>query len=347
MQIAQRGTSFAGLTNGSGDTRTLDGWKWTEAGATSSVWTVSQESSGGVNGKSRWIKSLCTTEDAAPAANDEVSFKVPLEGNTLQSLVSDAGKLKESVISFDIIAHADGSSGITFPAVASFALFTEDGTKRQIILDVTIQSIDTWERVSVVIPADSVAEFNNDTGEACRLQVNIGSTGTDYESTGGVWANFGGATITTNTDNWGDQANNYLGFTNVKWEAGAVATPFAYRTYAEELESCKRYYNRLVYAQDEDIVTSGYQRTTATADAPLLWSPEMRASPTITDSSATGWNIQTAGGHIVTTSVNTTSAITPQGFNFVVSDSGTGLTPGDGCVISSNGAQYLELDAEL
>ena len=69
-------------------------------------------------------------------------------------------------------------------------------------------------------------------------------------------------------------------FANVQLERGPVATPFEQRSYGEELESCRRYFQIIKGGSDDYTGISGYSETTSNARFPVYFRPPMRSDPT-------------------------------------------------------------------
>ena len=100
------------------------------------------------------------------------------------------------------------------------------------------------------------------------------------------WTSFTAANAAVGQVNCLDSTSNNFKLTGVQLEVGSVATPFEHRSYGEELQRCKRYYQ-----QYPEIASDGYSvfpsgsvvnQTTTSAHWNLTWNPVMRAAPTFT-----------------------------------------------------------------
>jgi hypothetical protein len=232
---------FSGTTGvGASDDYIADQWRVITGGSASARWTFSIESAGGVSGTRPWAKFLNTTADGSPGASEAQIWEQPLEAQNIQSLLDSSG-LGATVVSFDVFAHVDGASSITFPATIAVGLVTVDGTARQYIGDITITAADTWERVSLAIPADATASIDNNNGQGLSLRFGFYS-GANQQATANTWENSTNCNITANTDNFADATNNYIGITAVKLEPGTVATPFVSEDYVVGLGRCQRFF---------------------------------------------------------------------------------------------------------
>ena len=339
MRVSQRGTSFTSF--GATDSEYgVDRWKIRSISSASARWTASHESSGGDSGKDKYLKLLCTTADASPGANETQWITQTIEGFNSTSVVADNASTKAISVSLDIIGHADGSSSISFPAKAAVFIDMSAGASREYVHDVTIAAADTWERVTFSAPVDSFNDWTTD--NAANLGIGISL----YGGSGRVGAEdtyraSGRDNITSNTDNWADATNNYIGFTNVQLEVGSVATDFAYEDIGTSLQKCFRYYARWEGASKWGL--SGVCRSASTGilggfDFPT----EMRAEPTISyttvnvvDGSAGG-----VDGTLSTGGVTTKSATCSLG-------SSSGLTDGNGLFVELKASGVIAASAEL
>ena len=297
FQVDQRlGETRTGL--GGALTRLADQWVLRWDGATGGRYTFSVEDNGGVNSESKWAKLLTTTADAAGTAGDFQYFYTPIEAQNLQGLIAANGKLGDTTQSMDIIVHADGASGISFPCKVGCWIHTYDGTARQWVQDVTITSADTWQRVSISRTADSVATIDQDSGVGMWMGFCI-ATGSDRQVTGGAWENSGSDIGTSDSINIGDATNNYIGFANVTLESGLLSTAAEVQDVGTTLHKCRRYYSRVDQQAGVMALPTAFVRTVS--NMKLVWqlSPEMRAAPTLeTTGNVDDYNVNHGGGNV-------------------------------------------------
>ena len=109
----------------------------------------------------------------------------------------------------------------------------------------TVNAADTWERKTIVLPADTASGFNNDNGRGLRCRWTL-VAGTDY--TGGsvdtTWQS--SADRATNHENtWVGATGRTWALTGVQLEVGGTATDFEHRSFEEELRLCSRYYRKI------------------------------------------------------------------------------------------------------
>ena len=191
--------------------------------------------------------------------------------------------------------HKSTSSFITlsFWVKASVAqnyygyFLTLDGTTRIYPFETGSLTADTWTKVTKIIPGNSILDVTNDNGEGLRIEWRpyTGTNKTDSGVTLNAWATFASATRTpVSPTGWYTTNDATFEITGVQLEVGSVATDFEHRSFAQELQLCKRYYYDLTSSNSGYskfiIHQNGYFQT------PLTQHPvEMRAAPTITFSS--------------------------------------------------------------
>jgi hypothetical protein len=131
-----------------------------------------------------------------------------------------------------------------------------------------------------------------------------------------------------------------LQLTQVQLEVGEKATPFEHRSFGDELDKCKRYYQQVEYRGD-GMISLGYSWTPALAMADMQFEKEMRATPTITLPSAgstTGTIVFLTGQASHPSSIGSHAAyqankygysVKATGYSGLTDDSATWLYPND------------------
>ncbi len=269
MAVAQRGTSFTGVTSTSA--YHIDRFE-TGSGDSSSQFTVSQATAG-LNGFANSLKFDCTTAQSSLGADSRVFFQQKFEGQDLQQLkkgTSDAGKI---TISFYVKSTKTGTYIVE--------LYDNDNN-RQISQAYTVSSSGTWERKILTFDGDTTGAFNNDNALSLTLYWHL-VAGSRYSSgtLSTSWTSITDANRAVGQVNLADSTNNTWEITGVQMEVGDTATPFEHRSYGEELARCQRYYFRL---QESGFayVTMGLSRTNHQALGFMIDFPvTMRAKPTV------------------------------------------------------------------
>ena len=138
----------------------------------------------------------------------------------------------------------------------------------------------TWKKVTAVIPGYASLVIPDTTAKAFSLAI-VPFYGTNYTHASnrpvGTWYeayNY----FPDMASSWWTQNDATLQVTGVQLEAGSVATDFEHMSYAAELATCQRYYQRFTYATQTWVYCegNGAQYKWIYAD----FSP-MRASPTV------------------------------------------------------------------
>ena len=283
MRIAQRGTSST--TNGYGD---LDRWKHEYAGTDESP-TFAQVS--------------LTTSDTPYTLGLTKTYKLT-NGNQTSGLQAS------SLLNFNqqIEAQNIRNSGWDYTSSSSYITLsfwvrasveqnyhgfvkTADGTNYIYPYETGTLSANTWTKITKSIPGNSNLQIDDDTGAGFQV-FPIAIYGTNYTSnsaTNDAWANWSGGQARTKdqTATWFTTNDSTLEITGVQLEVGSTATAFEHRSFAEELERCKRYFfilgkdvnrNRtqlsIPFINEHPSNRSGYIN--------LRFNPEMRATPSVT-----------------------------------------------------------------
>jgi hypothetical protein len=283
MQVAQRGTSFTGLTNGGSD-YTLDRWRWSEGGSPSFVTDVTQDTSA-PDGFASSYKIAVTTAASSLGANHSLRLMTRLEGQDLQQTAFGTSSAKNLTLSFWVKSNKTGTY---------IAWFYNGDADRHISKAYTVDVADTWEYKTLTIDGDTVSGFTNDNGVSIQLEFVL-AAGSDFTS--GTLATTWQAQVTANryvgNVNLADSTSNYWQITGVQLEIGDTATPFEHRSYSDEIQRCQRYYQTdKMYLQAYQVAPNDY---TTTYQYPVV----MRTSPTLSFIAAadisTNVNVGTAG----------------------------------------------------
>jgi len=232
MQVAQRAAQVTGKTTSGYYTCDRVRFALSDLG----TWTLDQAADG-PPGFTKSFKATCTTADASPAAADIAYVQYRMEGQDLQHLKFGTSDAVAMTLSFWVKSNKTGS--------ASFMMFQNDNSNKLFSTSYTISSADTWEYKTIAIPADTSGLINDDNGIGLTMAfwLNSGSdnTGGSYNTT---WGTLTSANTNVNNLGVGGAVNDYFQITGVQLEVGSVATPFEHRSFGEELEICKRYFQK-------------------------------------------------------------------------------------------------------
>tara|TARA_R100001079_G_scaffold29272_3_gene14786 strand:- start:253 stop:1365 length:1113 start_codon:yes stop_codon:yes gene_type:complete len=187
---------------------------------------------------------------------------------------------------------------------------TRQGTSYNYAFETGSLTADTWTKITKTIPGNSNLQFDNDTAKNFQIDI-YAFYGTDFTSSAvslNTWAAYASGTqVKDVTSTWYTTNDATLEITGVQLEVGSVATDFEHRSFAEELQLCKRYYYDLTSSN------SGYTKLIIHQNGyfqlPLTQHPvEMRAAPTITFSSVARRPLN--GGSDTSESISSTGSAT-------------------------------------
>ena len=270
MKVAQRGTSETGVGAADGFF-TCDRWGVYQGGTAGRL-TMTQDSSG-PSGFANSLKLDCTTADTSIAAGEYFAIYQRFEGQDVQQIKKGTSDAENITVSF----YVKGNASATY----AVELFDNDNTRQASqLFSVTTD----WTRVVKTFTADTTGAFDDDNAQSLQLNfwIHAGSN-----LTSGTLNQTFAANDNTNRavgiSSFFDSTDRTFFLTGVQMEVGSVATPFEHRSFGEELQLCKRYYNELsggtsgtrLYSFNYNASYKGY----------LFYFPvKMRATPTVATS---------------------------------------------------------------
>jgi hypothetical protein len=269
MSIAQRSTSVASITTTG--YYTVD--RWQTAISSLGTWTQSQSTDVPTGqGFAKSLKMDCTTADASPSASDSLYVRTKFEGQNLQYLKKGTASALSLTASFWVKSNKTGTYIVE--------LFDNDNSDF-VSQSYTINVANTWEKKTVIFPADTTSAFDNDNAVSLGIHFYLGA-GTDITS-GTLNSTWTDSAIQTGRAvgqvNLADDTANEWYITGVQLEAGTTASDFEFLPVDVNLNRCLRYYQKI----SGIIGTAG---TTTQVYTSTPFSVEMRASPTLSVSSA-------------------------------------------------------------
>ena len=338
MQIAQRGTSATGLTNGDTGYHTCDRWKFVEGGTITSVFTMSQSTDVPTGqGFATSLKLDCTTAQTSLDANNQLNIQQKIEAQNLQHIKYGTSNAESLTLSFWVKSSKTGTY--------TFWLYQEDGL-RSISNTFTIDTTDTWEKKTITILGDTLGTINNDneSGLWCAFYLNAGTNFTSGTFASSWEANVNANRVSSSNVNFADSTSNYINITGVQLEVGTEATPFEHRPYDMELARCQRYYWKMTSNGQGTRFSIGMNNN-ATDSSQVFFTPSvLRSQPSVVYSNIT---ISQGATHINPTAVSVVKY--GNGYVNVTFQVESGLTTGAVTQTrdKDNGNGYIEFNAEL
>ena len=270
MTIHQRGGNTTGISN-SENYFVADGWIYNHA--SNGTVTVSHETDS-PDGFSNSIKVAVTS---AGTSSGYAQFYQKIEGQDLQRFAKGTSGAKKFAVSFYIKSKVTGNFVLD--------LYDSDNARscQQIY---TVNASQTWERKTVIIPADTTGAWDNDNNASLQIYWKV-FAGTQSGTLHTTWQ-----AHTTNADRGVGQVNaiasngDYVQITGCQLEVGDTATSFEHKSYTEEIAKCQRYYY-LVYRRGSSgegnlgIGGLGSLYTASTVYIDIQFPTQMRAGPSI------------------------------------------------------------------
>jgi len=109
----------------------------------------------------------------------------------------------------------------------------------------TIASADTWERITINIPAPSSGTWKDDNNRNIRIYFDLGAGSLFQTSSPNQWINGSGKQSTSSAFNMATNLNSYIYLTGIQLEVGDSASDYVYEDYHDALIRAQRYYKRL------------------------------------------------------------------------------------------------------
>jgi len=272
MDLAQRGTSFTGITSGSN--YCLD--RFTTVPVSAGTWTQSQSTDVPTGqGFAKSAKLDCTTANGSLSANSLLYFQQRVEGQNLQYLKKGTSSAESVTMSFWVKSNKTGTYIVE--------LFDNDNT-RQISKSYTINSANTWEKKTLTYAGDTTGAFDNDNALSLYCFFWLAG-GTDYTSgtLSTTWTASTNANRAVGQVNLADSTNNEWYITGVQLEAGSQASDFEFLPFEINENMCFRYYQS--YEEQLSIIRGYGYNNNAGLDQIYSLTKSMRSPPTVTLSS--------------------------------------------------------------
>lgn len=338
MQIAQRGTSTASITTAG--YYTADRWNLSIDSLGTWTQSVTADAPTG-SGFRNSLKMACTTIDGSPAAGDYCMIQQRLEGQDMQSLRKGTSSAQQLTLSFWVKSFQTGTFIVEF---------NDSDNTRQISKSYTVNASATWEYKTLTVPADATGALDNDNARSFDIYfwLAAGSTFSSGTLNSSAWASVTNANRAVGQTNVASSTNNYWQITGVQLNVGAVAAPYEFKSYQDDLRECQRYYYRITPGTGK-LYSIGWNNTTTGHQNWTPFAVSMRSAPTALEQNGTAADYRIAHANTGTncSSVPTFSSASTDGArtSFTVA---SGLTAGDAAGAEANSStSYLGWSAEL
>jgi len=241
MQVAQRsGSSAVAVSDGSNEGyQTLDRFKFSFGNSAVGAANISQSTDAPTTlGFTKSHKTDVTTVNTTASGQQMIQIIYRIEGQDLRSSgwnhLSDSSFL---TLSFYFKTTKTGTSKLPI----SFR--TRHGTNYYYVKNVTVTDPTNWNRYTCKIPGNSNLQIDDAITAGMDIQFSY-YTGPDKDtSSEGTWSSTN-AYSTSESTNYFDSTGNDMFITGVQLEVGEHATDFEHRSYGQELDLCKRYFQQ-------------------------------------------------------------------------------------------------------
>ena len=336
MNVSQRGTSFSGTNGGAESQFTTDRWRY---GHKTGTVTITQNGVNDLAGFQNSVK-IQVTGTGTAATGDQDLLETKIEGQDLQRAGWGQTGAKDLTLSFYYKSNSTDNR---------VAWFYNPQRGRDFAVIFASSAVNTWERITINIPADQAFDDSNGAGLYIRIVLNSGSQfTTGLASTWGAIGNDRYAGVA----NFHSSTSNYVEFTGVQLEAGE-ATPFEHESYGTTLQKCQRYFYKVGGSGGYATIFPAYAPSTGELAMMSTFPVTMRTTPSVSWENNNNLTFRRAGNGSHDWSPNNVNALSlgelraHGGAIWFGGFSHGQDTLGAGHVRVSNGSNHLRFDAEL
>jgi hypothetical protein len=339
MRVAQRGTSFTGLTNGDHGDYLLDRWLFQEAAVTTGIITVTQDTDVPAGeGFANSLKIDCTTVEDLSDNDGSIRIGQHIEAQNLQHLKFGTSSARDLALSFWLKSDTKtGQLSVTCNQSDAARLFI----KHILVAD------NNWKKYTIIVPGDTSGQIDNDADKGFTLSFVLACGDNEDVGTQDVWQATG-PQAAPGADNFLDSISNNIWITGVQLEVGNSATDFEHISYGDSLHQCRRYYERQNESDSIHLGTAYVYSTTSLRWA-YFYEVEKASVPAVV------WSGETHSKHFRGTGsgVSTSTSSANKGkrsCRLVHTDTAAPFTVGeahDMVLYDGSSTAWIEVDAEL
>lgn len=267
-----------------------------------------------------------------PAAADFLAYVHRIEGFDMQEFGWGTAAAKPITVSFWVRSAMAGNHSLSI---------CNGVFDRSYPVLFSIPTANTWTFVAIPISGDTAGTWDKGANIGLNIYLGLG-LGSNFEGTNAAW-NAGNKLRAVGAVNPSSgTAADLFAVTGLQVEGGTIATPFERRPYGVELSLCQRYCWVL---PSSSTIATGQCYSTTSANGTLRFPQPMRAIPTITYSSQTGFSASNAGG--AATATTAVSVFSPTAASTEVSFTiASGLVAGNASLMRSTTGQIV-ISADL
>lgn len=340
MAISQRGTS---LSSQSSSTRLLDRFA-NDIGGGGAI-TISQDTDTPNSTFQNSMKMVVATADSSIAASDSYRFTYTVEGKDIATVGLGNSDCQTMTLTFWVRSSVTGTYGIGFQNSAETENYVDE---------YTISSADTWEKKVINIPARTSGTFLTTNGVGLAIRWDLGS-GVDFNGTAGSWQTTSSKLFRTSSCvNWIATSSATFYVTGVQLEIGTYdinSIPnFQFEDATTSLDRCRRYcyvVGNVGGGAAGCVADIGLSLSTTEVESYLPLRPEMRSSPSMTNTG--NLNVSTGSAAVAATAIAINSTINNRQHAGIKTTVSSGLTAHKPYRIEANSdaTSRIILEAEI
>ncbi len=342
MQVAQRGTSST-----AGGRKTLDRFQFNWFNG-DQVGITQSQSTDAPPDFSKSFKVDVTTAETALEANESAWINYVLEARDCQQLNYGSSDAKSVTLSFWVKSYQTGTFAVNLNKYP-------DNTNRSITSTYTVNQSATWEKKTITFVGDTGGGGIDDDNGAGIYMYFFVVAGSDYKGSSAntnQWANYTNAGWANgHTVDLFSSTDNYFQITGVQLEVdhngSGVATDFEHRSYGQELELCRRYFQVVVDDGSGKSFGNGTCYTASNMHLILQLCPNMRATPTIDQTTGSNYYRMFRNGGEDTFDQFSLEASSSEKMVDLYATGATGSQGASALLRTDNAAAKIRLSAEL
>ena len=230
-------------------------------------------------------------------------------------------------------------------------LRSQDGTSQKYVFETGSLTADTWTKVTKTISGNSNLTFNNDNEEGLEILI-APFWGTDYTDSGvglNAWAAHSGSTRTPDyTSTWYTTNDATFEITGVQLEVSDHASDFQFRSFAQELALCQRYYYRITPLANGYYGVGNVDQSN-NGQILIIFPTKMRVKPSSLETTGTASDyVFRVTNNVTCTSVPAIDNTAPDSALIRITATGHGLTDKSGAFLrAGSDNSFLAFSSEL
>lgn len=296
IQIAQRGTSQAGIT--AAGYYTADRWRVDYSNCGTWTQDIAADAPTGTIFRNSLRMAITTTR--TPTVFDICRIDQRFEGQNLLGLQKGTADARTLTLSFWVKSNVTGTY---------IAELMDNNNSRQVSASYTISSANTWEFKTITFPADTTGVLTNNNNYSLCVGFWL-AAGPNYRGGGSLQTTWGNTVTRRAIDqtNLSATTGGTWQITGVQLEYGSIATEFEFLPYDLQEERCSRYLPRGIVGRNEHFFGGGNVFVPTTAVILVPYSIRARVRPTGLIWTPADFDIYDLSGGLINPSTVTDSA---------------------------------------